>query len=293
MNRIYVFSGLLLLLVSCAPTRSMQTTAMQATTTDKGQPILLGQHPRTDLGQQPFARWFDSGYAAYTPDTATIAQLTPALKNRTFEIFMGTWCGDSRREVPRMFKILDACGVPADHIKLVMVDYRDKMYKRSPGHEEAGLDIIHVPDLLVLDQGREQGRIVESPVVSLEKDLVAIAKGESYEPQYKGAYWLSTITRQSPMEWPGIVDSLRAKTKAESELYILSYILLLQGDTGRALLVARLNTLAYPNSALAYSFMGKICDGCADPVGARRAYRRALELDPKAKNARDWLDAHP
>lgn len=288
MNRIYLFSSLVLLLVSCAPTHPVQTTASKTT-----QPLLLGQHPRSDLEQQPFARWFDSGYAAYNPDTSTIARLTPVLKNRTIEIFMGTWCSDSRREVPRMFKILDACQVPEDHIRLIMVDYRDKMYKRSPGHEEAGLDIIHVPDLLVLDQGKEQGRIVESPVTSLEKDLEAIAKGECYEPQYKGAYWLSTITRQAPLEYPGIVDSIRAKTKAESELYILSYILLEQGDTGRALLVARLNTLAYPNSAAAYTFMGKICDGCADPVGARRAYRRALELDPGTKSAKEWLDAHP
>ncbi len=26
---------------------------------------------------------------------------------------MGTWCGDSRREVPRMYKILDYCQVKA------------------------------------------------------------------------------------------------------------------------------------------------------------------------------------
>jgi hypothetical protein len=98
---------------------------------------------------------------------------------------MGTWCGDSRREVPRMYKILDYCGVKASQIQLVNVSNSDTAYKQSPGHEEKGMDIRRVPDLLVFNNNREQGRIVESPVVSLEKDLLSIVSGAPYEPRYK------------------------------------------------------------------------------------------------------------
>lgn len=303
MQRLYCFSSLLLLLTSCAHTRSMTSSNPHFhgdTDTAGGKLILLGQHPRTDLEQPPFASWFDTDYAAYQPDSVTIARLGPALKGRTFEIFMGTWCGDSRREVPRMFKILDACHVPAEHIRLVMVDYRDRRYKQSPRHEEQGKDIIHVPDLLVLDGStdKEQGRIVESPVVSLEKDLLSIAAGEPYQPQYRAAYWLSGVLKTYPGDWldanfDKITDTLRTKTTHDSELFPLSYILFLHGDTTHALLVCRLNIGAFPTSAWAYTSIGKLYDWMQDPANARQAYRKALELDPKAKQAKEWLDAHP
>jgi thiol-disulfide isomerase/thioredoxin len=301
MQRIYYFGSLLLLLTSCAHTRSITASTAHYhgdTDTAGGKLILLGQHPRMDLEQPPFAAWFDTDYAAYRPDSNAIARLTPLLRGRTFEIFMGTWCGDSRREVPRMFKILDACHVPADHIRLVMVDYRDRKYKQSPQHEEQGKDIIHVPDLLVLDNAQEMGRIVESPVVSLEKDLVSIAAGEPYRPQYGAAYWLSGVLKSYPeyrleADFERITDTLRTKTSHDTELYPLSYILLLHGDTAHALLVGRLNAAAFPTSAWAYTTMGKLYDWIQDIPGARLAYQKAVALDPKAKQAKEWLDAHP
>lgn len=304
MQRIYIFSGLVLLLAACAHTHPMASANIHFhgdTATDaNGKLLLLGQHPRTDLEQAPFASWFDTDYASYTVDSTVVSRLRPLLEDHTFEIFMGTWCGDSRREVPRMFKILDACHVPADHIRLIMVDYRGHMYKQSPRHEEQGRYIVHVPDLLILDgaMNSEQGRIVESPVVSLEKDLLSIAEGAPYEPQYPAAYWLSAQLKRSPEDWSDeklaiTVDSLRTKTTSESELYTLSYVLLQQRDTTHAVLVSRLNTAVFPRSALAYIYMGHICAGMSDTDGARKAYEHALELDPKTKQAKDWLDAHP
>ena len=212
---------------------------------------------------------------------------------------MGTWCGDSRREVPRMFKILDACHVPAEHIRLVMVDYRGLKYKQSPQHEEQGKDIIHVPDLLVLDRAGEMGRIVESPVVSLEKDLLSIAARRPHtSPSDGAAYWLSGVLKSYPeyrleADFDRITDTLRTRTSHDTELYPLSYVLLLHGDTTHALLVGRLNAAAFPDSAWAYPVMGKLYDSIQDTPGARGAYQKAVALDPKTKQAKEWLDAHP
>lgn len=177
MRSLYLFGSLLLLLISCAHTRVAQKPAM-----------LLGQHPREDLQKPPFSTWFNNNYADFTINKDSIQILSPLLSGLSFEIFMGTWCPDSRREVPRMLKILDACHVPADSIRIIMVDYREGAYKQSPGHEEKGKDIRHVPDLLVLDHGLEKGRIVESPVVSLENDLLAITTGEAYKPHYSDSH---------------------------------------------------------------------------------------------------------
>jgi hypothetical protein len=88
--------------------------------------------------------------------------------------------------VPRLYKLLDYCGIAQSEIELVNVDYRDSAYKKSPTHEEKGLQIIKVPDLLIYEKEKELGRVVESPVTSWEKDLLAILKGEPYIHKYKG-----------------------------------------------------------------------------------------------------------
>jgi hypothetical protein len=98
---------------------------------------------------------------------------------------MGTWCGDSRREVPRIYKILDYCQVKRSQIQLIYLNNSDTAYKQSPGHEEQGLNIRRVPTLLIFRNQREVGRVVESPVTSLEKDILAIVSGQPYEHRYK------------------------------------------------------------------------------------------------------------
>ena len=72
---------------------------------------------------------------------------------------MGTWCGDSRQEVPKIYKVLDHCNVPESHIQLINLNVHDSVYKQSPSHEEKGLNIHRVPDLLVYEKEKEMGRV--------------------------------------------------------------------------------------------------------------------------------------
>ena len=173
--------SIILFIVNCTPKMAMNYEAKD----HNGNIILLGKSTRERLSRPPFDAWFTKNYNAYVVDSNSADQLKPLLKNKRFLIFMGTWCGDSRREVPRMYKILDYCGVKEWQIQLVNVSNSDTAYKQSPGHEERGMDIRRVPDLLVFNNNHEQGRIVESPVVSLEKDLLSIVSGGPYEPRYK------------------------------------------------------------------------------------------------------------
>jgi thiol-disulfide isomerase/thioredoxin len=151
----------------------------------KGNLILLGKCTRERLAQPPFDVWYTKNFAAYTVDSTTANQIKPLLKNKQFLLFMGTWCGDSRREVPRMYKILDYCKVSSSQIQLITLNNSDTAYKQSPGHEERGLNIRRVPTLLIFENQREVGRVVESPVTSLEKDILAIVTGQPYEHRYK------------------------------------------------------------------------------------------------------------
>src|SRR5690348_4874982 len=109
-----------------------------------GNTMLLGQINQNQLEQAPFNDWYQKEYAAYHPDAATMDSLRSMAGSYRYEIFFGTWCGDSKRGVPRLLKLLNEL-----HIKptIIAVGNRDTLYKQSPGHEEKGKGIYRVPTI--------------------------------------------------------------------------------------------------------------------------------------------------
>lgn len=212
---------------------------------------LIGRSTRQRLQQAPFDSWFVKNYDAYSVDSATADSLRGRLAGKQLLIFMGTWCGDSRREVPRIFKILDYCGIDPSGVRLIMVGEGDPLYKQSPGHEEKGLNIFRVPDLIVYDQGREMGRVIESPVRSLEKDLLAITSGEAYSPHYKGAVFLGNLflqegVRKIDRRLTQVAEQLRPLVSSSRELTGYAKVLRATGKKKEAETTLRLNTLIFP-----------------------------------------------
>jgi hypothetical protein len=154
--------------------------------------MLLGKCTRAALMQAPFVDWFKPNYDSYPVDSFTCNFIRPLLAAKSITIFMGTWCGDSQREVPRVLKMLDCCGFPGKNLTLVMIGDKDSLYKKSPEHEEAGRNIVRVPTIIIEQQGIEMGRIIELPKLSLEKDMLSILRKENYLPNY---HMLKTDTR--------------------------------------------------------------------------------------------------
>jgi thiol-disulfide isomerase/thioredoxin len=229
-----------------------QTTYNYEVKDKSGNLYLLGKTTRQRLQQAPYDSWFNQTYSDYAVDSASANQLKSMLKGKRFVIFMGTWCGDSRREVPRMYKLLDYCGVAPSQIELINVDFHDSAYKQSPTHEEKGLQIHRVPDLLVYERNKEIGRVVESPVISWEKDLLAILQGQAYVPRYKAVHHLAALFESSTVQnmatnMQQLADQLRALVQNRGELNSYGYIQLSLKDMDKALLIFRLNTLLFPN----------------------------------------------
>ncbi len=83
---------------------------------------------------------------------------------------MGTWCPDSRREVPRFMRILDIWKFPVSMVTFIGVDNA----KLSPVGEYDKLDIQRVPTFIIYKNNIEAGRIIENPTTSLEQDMVNI-----------------------------------------------------------------------------------------------------------------------
>lgn len=272
-----------------------QTPVLDRTYTDAaGNLHLLGLSTRARLTQAPFATWFDQYYNDYKLDTATAQQLKPLLKDKQFVIFMGTWCGDSKREVPRLYKLLEYCGVKSSQIRLINVSNVDSMYKQSPDHEEKGLHIFRVPDLLVYDNQVETGRMVESPVVSLEKDLLAIVQKQAYTPKYPGVAYLIQLF-QSP-QWnttPGMheqaAEQLRPQVKHWGELASFSRVMLTAGETDRAIDAMRIATLLYPGEAGAFLYLATAYVKKGNMPAAKTCCEKVLQLQPGNADALAFL----
>ena len=94
--------------------------------------------------------------------------------NLTIKVVLGTWCPDSRREVPRFLHVLDLWKFPAEKVTFIGVDN----LKLSPVGEYDQLDIQRVPTFILYKNNIEAGRIIENPLTSLEQDIVNILTRE-------------------------------------------------------------------------------------------------------------------
>ena len=296
-NTIIIISIILTSVTSCHR-RTMPTISARAIEYKdaSGNTHLLGKGSREQLIQAPYDTWFNKNYADYPIDSNTANQLKPLLKNKQFVIFMGTWCGDSRREVPRMYKLLDYCGVKPSQIQLIHVNNHDTAYKQSPQHEERGLYIFRVPDLLVYEKNnKEIGRIVESPVASLEKDLLAIAGNNAYAPKYPGTAYLISLF-QSPGWMPTIgsleqaAEQLRPVIKNWGELASFGRVLLIGGETDKAVNANRINTIMFPAEPGAFNYLAIAYLKKGNTVGAKECCQKVLQLQPGNQQAIAMLD---
>ena len=175
---------LYVLLVSSLVTPLSAQLAYEEIPYGDGKTFLLGEIPREALVKAPYADWFQNNYDNYMVDQRLVALFKDALLETEILLFLGTWCGDSKREVPRFLKLLDAAAFPAEQLKIVALDRRKEQYKKSPGGEEQGRNIQRVPTFILLQKGKEVNRIVERPIESLEEDVYTILSGGEYIPNY-------------------------------------------------------------------------------------------------------------
>lgn len=134
---------------------------------------LLGYFTLNRLYAEPHSSWFVKGYDSYNPKEEAITRLKEMpLSGITIKIVLGTWCPDSRREVPRFFRVLDAINFPKEKVELIGTDDS----KFSPIENYESLNIIRVPTFIIFRNNIEVGRIIENPVTSLEQDMQDILK---------------------------------------------------------------------------------------------------------------------
>jgi hypothetical protein len=88
----------------------------------------------------------------------------------TIEILFATWCRDSYDHVPPLLSALREAANPRLRVELIGLD-RDKMEPEGRGVLRA---VVRVPTIVVLREGEEIGRIVETPESSAAGDVARI-----------------------------------------------------------------------------------------------------------------------
>ncbi|MGJ8743019.1 TlpA family protein disulfide reductase [Polaribacter sp.] len=156
-------------------------TVQQKATADKNKSgDLVGYANKESFSQEPYKTWFQEKFNTYQLDQSTITQLEPALKGIKIKGFMGTWCGDSKRETPHFYKILENSNFDLKGLELITVNRS----KKTPDNLQKGFNIKRVPTFIFYKDGKEIGRYVEYARESLEKDMLKIVSGQHYKHSY-------------------------------------------------------------------------------------------------------------
>lgn len=131
--------------------------------------MALGLLQREDFVADAFPK-FKENYDTVHIDQQFIEMIRTLHSGIRCVVVLGTWCGDSKREVPRFLKIIDLCGIPPSDITFFGVD-RSKISADGFTNRHK---IERVPTFIFLKNGEEIGRIVESPKTTLEADMLSI-----------------------------------------------------------------------------------------------------------------------
>ncbi len=236
------------------------TTITNSQTKDR---IIYGVCNKDSLLQEPYSKWFNKNYDEYKPNIDILALLKKQnLKDITVKIFFGTWCGDSKREVPRYMKLMNDIGLNQAKLQLIGLGNLDSLQKQSPNGEEKGLGIFRVPVFILYKNGKEINRINETPSMSLEKDVLSILNNENYQPNYTSFAiinkWLLDGTfNDDNISATSLANKLRSKVSNEHELNSLAYLLQKHQYSKEALKLFKVNFNLYPTSSNVMSSLGE------------------------------------
>lgn len=120
--------------------------------------------------------WFTEAYHQYQPVTTAVNELGKQKDKLSFIVFGGSWCSDTKKALPKFYKVVETAHIPANKIVLYGVDHEkhslDKPKLGKTASEKYHID--RVPEFIVFYEGKEIGRLNEKPQKTLEEDMLAL-----------------------------------------------------------------------------------------------------------------------
>ncbi|MEO9871912.1 hypothetical protein [Ekhidna sp.] len=247
---------------------------------------LLGQITLERLTEEPFGEWYEENYKDHQVDINILS--TIELPD-SITVFMGTWCGDSRREVPRFIKILESQNYDMHKLKIICLNTGFQNYKQAPEREERGVDIHRVPTFVFHErEGLEIGRIVEEPVISLEQDILKVLKGDDYQTAYPTANKLIKYFNESSLKELRKKKSQLINEFSEGEnvyeLNTYGYVLWTSFQIPKAQFVFELNTKLFPQETITHQTLARFMNSLGKEKEALACVKKGLQIEPENEN---------
>jgi thiol-disulfide isomerase/thioredoxin len=154
MKRIFSLS---ILVLSSFLVRAQLSGQAQVLRDTDGSKILRGIIFRETLAADSSYSWYAPSAQDYTPYKKAVESLAEHRDSLQLIVFMGTWCHDSQYVIPKFYRLMDASHIQAKQISLFGVD-RDK---KTLGPLADALNVVNVPTIIVMKDGKEMGRVVE------------------------------------------------------------------------------------------------------------------------------------
>ncbi len=117
--------------------------------------------------------WYKENLKYAKPNKEYVDIIKPKAYDFQIMIFLGTWCHDTQQILPKYFALLEAAEFPDHRLVLIACDRQ----KTEPSKIYRSLNVVNVPTLIVLKDGKEVGRIVEFGASGqVDKELAEIVK---------------------------------------------------------------------------------------------------------------------
>lgn len=249
-------------------------------------PLLLGKINSEVLSEKTYKDWYLKNFEDYNPKKELIQSIKSNLNEYTITAFFGSWCGDSKMELPRFYKILSETEFPLERLTVVAVSNKRDAYKQSPGGEEEGLNIHRVPTFIFYKNGKEVNRIVEHPVQTLEADIWKIIQDEEYIPNYNAVTIVNDALNDMGFQKfqkkaKKLLPKLKKEAKSLGELNTFSSVLFFSERKEEAIVVAKLNIKLFPEEAYPYENLANKLSQMDKKNDALSNYEKSLFINPK------------
>lgn len=241
-----------------------------------------------------YNHWFEKYYNSFELPENENVDWKSNLENYTIEIYLGTWCGDSKYWVPRFIKLWDDLKLDRNKLKFIALYDTEDKYKIGPNGEEKGKLIHRVPTFIFKSDNVEQARIVESPVNNLITDIAQIALGYPSKPNYRAAnfamhYFENTSIDDINDNYDNTLNILRYLAKRSKTLNTLGYVFLKRKDYDKALLTFKLNSEIFIYEPNVFDSYGEALAKSGKNKEAIIEYKKVLKLDPLNQHAKEQI----
>ena len=276
-------------------TISYSQTTNQVVEYGEEKKMLLGKIDKKGLTKAPFNEWFNKNHDAYLTNDKVIKTIKDSLKDYTIKVFLGTWCGDSKKEVPRFYSVLEQAKFPKNQLEVIALDRSDEAYKQGPNGEEKGMNVHRVPTFIFYKDGKEVSRIVEHPKETFERDIQKIVTGERYIFNYMAANYIQNELKDKTIvelkkEETTLIPRLAEFTKGSRELNTLGYVYLRSKQLEKAHYVFDLNTKMFPYKHNVFDSLAEYYFEIKNYTEALANYYKVLSFKPEDKNALEMIE---